>query len=364
MTTVRVPLGERSYDIQIQPGSLARLGAAVSAVVPKARRALVISDSNVAPHYLATAEASLAAAGITAAGAVVPAGESAKSLTEAARLYEACLDAGLERSGVVVALGGGVVGDLAGFVAATYLRGVAFVQVPTSLLAMVDASVGGKVAVDLPRGKNLVGAFHQPRLVLIDPSVLATLPPRQVSAGLAEVVKHGVIRDGAFLTWLEDHAPTVLAREADTMEHLIASNCRIKAAVVTADEREETGLRAILNFGHTTGHAIEAVQGYGGWLHGEAVAAGMCVATRVAAGSGVLQDEALADRLAGLLARFGLPVSLPAGVDPAALMAAMQYDKKAEGGRVQWVLPVRPGEVARAPVEIEIVTAALAALKA
>jgi len=364
MTTVHVPLGERSYDIQILPGALHRLGVHLAAALPRVRRALLITDETVAPHYLQPALHALAAAGITAAGASVPAGEGAKSLSEAARLYEACLDAGLERSGVVIALGGGVVGDLAGFIAATYLRGVAFVQVPTTLLAMVDASVGGKVAVDLPRGKNLVGAFHQPRLVLIDPQVLSTLPPRQVSAGLAEVVKHGVIRDAGFLTWLEDHAESVLALQAGVLEHLIATNCRIKASVVAADEREETGLRAMLNFGHTTGHAIEAVQGYGGWLHGEAVAAGMVVATRIAADTGVLADAALPQRLTAMLQRFTLPVRLPPGTDPAAVLAAMQYDKKAEAGKVQWVLPVRPGEVTRAPVPTAAVAAALAALAA
>lgn len=356
---VRVALGERAYDIVIAPGALGRLGNMIATALPKARRALVVTDSGVPAEYTRTALDTLTAAGVTAAVATVPEGDASKSLQEAGNLYEACLDGGLERSGVVIALGGGMAGDLGGFVAATYLRGVAFVQVPTTLLAMVDASVGGKVAVNLPRGKNLVGAFHQPRLVLADPQLLASLPPRAFAAGMAEVIKHGVIADPDFFAWLEQNADAILQHQPEALTDLVAVNCRIKAAVVSADEREETGLRATLNFGHTTAHAIEAVQGYGGLLHGEAVAIGMVAATDVAAQLGVLQDAAFPQRLAALLQRYGLPVRLPGALDVGRLMAAMKYDKKASGGAVRWVLPVACGQVAQQQVPSDAVAAAL-----
>lgn len=350
---VRVNLGERSYDIHIGLGVLAELGATVRASAPgnAGGRVLVIADAAVARHWLDPALASLQAAGLAAIAAEAPPGESAKTLAVAGRLYEACLDAGLDRHGVIVALGGGAVGDLAGFVAATFMRGIPFIQVPTTLLAQVDASVGGKVAVNLPRGKNLVGAFHQPRAVVADLATLRTLSEREYRSGLAEVVKHGIIRDRALFRFLEEHAEAILAQDPPVLEHVVERNCRIKGAVVSADEREG-GLRAILNLGHTVGHGLEAVAGRidaavtpsAGLLHGECVSVGLVAAAWLAARSGVLAQDDLPARLEALLQRFGLPVRFPADTDLAALQAAMSVDKKAMGGQLRWVLPVRLGQ--------------------
>lgn len=353
--TVRVELGERSYRIHIGDGILAELGRIVRESLPRTTRVLVVTDEGAGPHYLDRALAALRAAGIEAEARVVPAGEPAKTLSEAARLYEACLDAGLDRDGCVVALGGGAVGDLAGFVAATFLRGVHFVQVPTTLLAQVDASIGGKVAVNLPRGKNLVGAFHQPRAVVADVATLATLPAREYVAGLAEVVKHSLLRDRGLFAVLEDQTAAVLARDPALLEDLVERNCRIKGAVVSADEREG-GLRAILNLGHTVGHGVEAVLGRvekgepgasprQGLLHGECVSIGMIAAAWLSRRAGVLAQDDLPGRLEDLLRRLGLPVRLPPGTDLAAVREAMRYDKKARAGRLRWVLPVRVGQV-------------------
>ncbi|BDG60287.1 3-dehydroquinate synthase [Caldinitratiruptor microaerophilus] len=353
--TVRVELGERSYRIHIGSGILADLGHIVRETLPRATRALVVTDEGAGPHYLDRALAALRAAGIEAGSATVPAGEPAKTLSEAARLYEACLDTGLDRDGCVVALGGGAVGDLAGFVAATFLRGVDFVQVPTTLLAQVDASIGGKVAVNLPRGKNLVGAFHQPRAVVADVTTLATLPAREYVAGLAEVVKHALLRDRGLFALLEDETSAVLARDPALLEDLVERNCRIKGAVVSADEREG-GLRAILNLGHTVGHGVEAVLGRvekgepgatprEGLLHGECVSIGLIAAAWLSRRAGVLAQDDLPGRLEDLLRRLTLPVRLPPGTDLAAVREAMRYDKKARAGRLRWVLPVRVGQV-------------------
>jgi 3-dehydroquinate synthase len=348
MLKVGVELGVRGYDILIGGGLIPRLGELVREALPRARRALIITDTHVGPHYGATAKASLEAAGIQTVKATVPAGEAAKSLAQAYQLYTSCVSAGLERSSVIVALGGGVVGDLAGFVAATYLRGIPFVQVPTTLLAQVDSSVGGKTGVDLPQGKNLVGAFHQPSLVVADLDTLKTLPRREFVAGLAEVVKHAVIRDPGLLRVLEDEADRLLHLDPDVLGPVVEANCRIKAAVVAADETEQ-GLRAILNFGHTVGHALEAGLGYGTWLHGECVAVGMLAATAIARQVGVLRDLELPVRLERLLARLGLPTRLPDGVGLEQLAPLMARDKKVEAGRIRWVLPVRPGEVVITP---------------
>jgi len=353
---VRVPvdLADRSYPIEIAMGGLARLGEFVRQALPKATRCLIISDQSVAAIYGDRCVASIVTADIQAGIAVVAPGEGSKALGELGPLYSACAAAGLERSSVIVALGGGVVGDLAGFVAATYLRGVAFVQVPTTLLAQVDSSVGGKTGIDLPEGKNLVGAFHQPALVLTDPATLDTLPERELSAGMAEVVKHAVIRDAAFLELLEVNAERILALDPALISLVIAQNCQIKAAVVSADEREG-GLRAILNFGHTIGHAVEALMGFDGWRHGECVAFGMVAATRIARATGVLQDSNLLPRLESLLTRLRLPTRLPTGLDLAGLAPLMQRDKKVAGGRIHWVLPVRPGVMtvtAEVPAEV------------
>ncbi len=343
MPEVKVALGERSYSILIDRGLIPRLGELVRRVLPRARRALVITDANVAQHYGSTARAALEEAGFATTVAKVPPGEGSKSLAQAFNLYTSCVNAGLERSSVIVALGGGVVGDLAGFVAATYLRGIPFVQVPTTLLAQVDSSVGGKTGVDLPQGKNLVGAFHQPSLVVADLEVLQTLPRRELVAGLAEVIKHAVIRDPGFLHFLESHAEDILALNPAVMGAVVERNCLIKAEVVAADEREN-GLRAILNFGHTLGHAVEASMGFGKWLHGECVAVGMVAATNIARKAGILQEPDLPTRLERLLQRLGLPTRLPPELAPAALMPLMQRDKKVQDGRIRWVLPVRAGE--------------------
>jgi 3-dehydroquinate synthase len=245
----------------------------------------------------------------------------------------------------VLAVGGGVVGDLAGFVAATYNRGLPLLMVPTTLLAMVDSSVGGKVGINLPQGKNLVGAFHQPAAVWIDTSFLATLPDREYRSGLAEVVKYGVILDAELFAWLEQNADAVLAREPAAVGRVVARSCRLKADVVERDEREETGLRMVLNYGHTFAHAFEAVGGYGAWLHGEAVAAGMMCASRLAERRGLIQAE-VTERQAALLTRFGLPTARRPEWDADRLIEAMRRDKKNVGGRLRFVLPTRLGQVA------------------
>lgn len=363
---VRVELGERSYFVHIGEGILAGLGARVREAIPAAQRVLVIADAAVAERLLPAAADSLAAAGLQVHTATALAGEACKTLAEAARLYDACLDARLERSSAIVALGGGATGDLAGFVAATYLRGIAYIQVPTTLLAMVDASVGGKVAVNLPRGKNLVGAFHQPRAVVADTATLATLSDREYRSGLAEVVKHGILRDRGLFEYLEQHAGAVLQQDAAALEHVVERNVRIKGAVVSADEREG-GLRAILNLGHTIGHGLEAVQGrmegHGDLLHGECVSVGMIGAAWLAQRVGLLAQPDLPERLEALLLRFGLPVRMPPGTDLAAVRAAMALDKKAEGGQIRWVLPVRIGQVQVTrhvqPADVEAVLEAL-----
>lgn len=348
MAEVWVELGADRYPIYVGAGLIPRLGTLLQERLPKARRALIITDTNVGPRYADQVTASLEKAGIASTRAMVPAGEASKSLAQAYSLYTTCVKAGLERSSVIIALGGGVVGDLAGFVAATYLRGIPFVQVPTTLLAQVDSSIGGKTGVDLPEGKNLVGAFHQPSLVLADTDVLASLPRREVAAGMAEVIKAAFIRDEAFLKYLEVYAGSILALEAGIMERVVETSCRIKAEVVAADPTEQ-GLRAILNFGHTAGHAVEAHMGFGQWLHGECVAVGMVAATAISRFTGILQETDMQLRLERLLERFGLPTRLPPGLDPAVLTPLMARDKKVADGRIRWVMPRRSGEVIVTP---------------
>jgi 3-dehydroquinate synthase len=363
MPQVHVNLADRSYDILIDRGLIARLGTLVRKAVPRAQQALIITDTNVAPRFGPQAKASLEAAGIAVHKATVPAGEPSKSLAQAYNLYTACVNAQLDRHSVIVALGGGVVGDLAGFVAATYLRGIPFVQVPTTLLAQVDSSVGGKTGVDLPQGKNLVGAFHQPSLVVADLDTLSGLPRRELAAGLAEVVKHAIIRDAGFLRTLEAEGERILALDPVVMGAVVETNCRIKGEVVAADETEK-GLRAILNFGHTVGHAMELQLGLGNWLHGECVAVGMLAATHIARNTGVLKDLDLLTRLERLLSRLGLPTRIPPGLTLANMEPAMRRDKKAEGGLIHWVLPVRAGEVIVTPVvQMDTIEKALDALR-
>jgi len=341
--TVRVELGERGYDVRVGRGLLETLGEGVAAL-GGVSRAAVISDQTVAGLYGQRVLASLRAAGLTADLLAFPAGEPNKTLATAGRLFDKlfALAPAVDRSSVVVALGGGVPGDVAGFVAATALRGLRWVQAPTTLLADVDASVGGKTAVDHPAGKNLIGAFHQPRGVWIDVETLATLDARQVRAGLAECVKHGVIRDAALLDLLEAQADALLACRPGPMTELIARNVAIKAAVVAADERE-AGQRAHLNFGHTVGHALETLLGLGALSHGEAVALGMVAANALAVRRGLL-DADDAGRVAALLERLGLPVRR-GGLDPDTIWRIMQHDKKARGGKVRMVLAEALGRV-------------------
>ena len=328
--------GAQPYRITIGPGLLDD-GAALAGHV-RGRHLLIVSDSNVAPLYARQLAATLQAQ-LPQARAIVtclPAGEAAKTLDGFAELMRELADFGATRDACVFALGGGVVGDLAGFAAACWMRGIDVVQLPTTLLAMVDSSVGGKTAVDLPQGKNLVGAFHPPRAVFADTRVLRTLPERELRAGFAEVIKYGAIVDAAFLHWLEVHAEALLARDDAALAEAIARSCTHKVAIVERDPYEH-GERALLNFGHTFAHAIEAEQGYGGLNHGEAVATGMVLAARLSAALG-LADAGCGQRLAALLARFGLPTALPGNLDAAALLERMRMDKKAAASGLRFVL--------------------------
>jgi len=339
MRTVRVDLGERSYDITIERGLLRQIGPMMKALGFKGMAA-VVTNPKVCGLYGAVVTKSLEEAGLRPVVITVPDGEEYKSLEEVSKVFDALIAGRFERSTPIVALGGGVIGDLAGFVAATYLRGVPFVQVPTTLLSQVDSSVGGKTGVNHPRGKNLIGAFYQPKAVLIDPDVLKTLEDRELRAGLAEVVKYGVIRDPSFFAFLEENAGALLAQE-DEIITAIEKSCLIKAEVVGKDEKEE-GLRAILNFGHTFGHAIEALSGYGTFRHGEAVAIGMSMAAHL---SGLLGDEGgCAKRIDALLERLGLP-RVPPSLGAGEIIEAMKLDKKVTGGRIRFVLASRLGSV-------------------
>jgi 3-dehydroquinate synthase len=332
MRTITVELGERSYPIVIGSGLLGNgfdLGEHLAG-----DDCLVVSNETVAPLYLDKLSANLPGCSVNSIS--LRDGEAYKTLDTAAGILDALAGSRAGRDTTVIALGGGVVGDIAGFAAACYMRGVAFIQVPTTLLAQVDSSVGGKTGVNHAEGKNLIGAFHQPNIVLIDTATLDTLPDRELRAGLAEVIKHGAIADADFFAWLEESMPALLARDADALAYAIQRSCEIKAGVVAEDERE-SGRRAILNFGHTFAHAIERCQGYGEWLHGEAVAAGMVMA---AALSGV--DDAERQRLKNLVEAAGLPVAPPA-VGSAGMLDAMGMDKKALGRKLRFVLLERLG---------------------
>ena len=333
--------GAQPYRISIGPDLLAdgeRLATHLHG-----RDAFVVSDDQVAPLYLTRVVDALRRARPDARVATwtMPAGEASKTLATFAQAIDAIAGAGARRDATLFALGGGVVGDLAGFAAATWMRGIDCVQLPTSLLAMVDSSVGGKTGLDLDAGKNLIGAFHPPAAVLADTDALRTLPARELRAGFAEVVKYGAIRDAGFLEWLDVHADALLANDADTLAEAISRSCAHKAAIVERDPFER-GERALLNFGHTFGHAIEAEQAYAGLNHGEAVAVGMLLAARLSARLGMAGDGD-ARRLAALLERFGLPLAIPAGLDPDALLARMRLDKKATAGGLRFVLWRGPG---------------------
>jgi 3-dehydroquinate synthase len=328
---VRVDLGARSYDIHVGRGLLQRGGALARPLIAE-RRVFLVTDEIVAGLHAGRLEAGFAEAGIDVHRLVLPAGEQTKSWAELGRLLERLLDLRPERRSVLVALGGGVVGDITGLAASLLLRGVDFVQAPTTLLAQVDSAVGGKTAVDAPQGKNLIGSFHQPRLVLCDLDVLATLPGRELAAGYAEVVKYGLLGDADFFAWCEAHAPALLAGDVAAQTHAVAQSCRAKARIVGADERE-AGQRALLNLGHTFAHAFEASLGFGdALLHGEAVGFGMCLAFDLSAALGLCPPEDAA-RVRRHVAAAGLPTALPQGdwrIDR--LIALMAQDKKARGG--------------------------------
>ena len=338
--TERVQLGDRSYDICIGSGLLNGLGEACRGVAP-GDRMLLVTDDTVDRLYGQAVSDSLTQAGYEVVRLAVPAGEESKSGTQLFRLYDRAIEMALDRRACVMALGGGVVGDLAGFMAATYLRGLRFIQVPTTLLAMVDSAVGGKTGINLTQGKNLVGAFYQPALVVCDINVLQSLPPREFASGLAEVIKYGIIHDAAFFERLTGQVHQ-LAQNADALAGIVARSCAIKADVVRQDERDG-GLRNILNFGHTLGHALEKVAGYGTFLHGEAVGIGMAYAARVSARVHGLSTGEV-DRILALVKAAGLPIHAP-GFAWADLRHAMEVDKKGSSGQPRFVLADRIGHV-------------------
>jgi 3-dehydroquinate synthase len=337
-----VELGARSYDILIGPGLLGEAGRRLREAECRGK-IMLVSNEKVYNLYGEMAAAAIASAGYKMTTALIPDGEEYKTLATAEALYNKAFDSGLDRGSAIVSLGGGITGDLAGFVAATYMRGIAFVQLPTTLLAQVDSSVGGKVGVNHPAGKNIIGAFHQPRLVLADTATLGTLEAAEIRAGLAEVIKYGVIWDGEFLAWLEEHLDLLLRLDPAAVGKAIGISCRIKSAVVAEDEREQ-GIRAILNFGHTVGHAVEALTGYRVYRHGEAVAIGMAAEARLAVKTGRL-DPARSRRLETMLGRAGLPVAIPPGLSPQDLLASMLKDKKTMGGELTLILPNELGRV-------------------
>ena len=353
---LRVELGERGYDILVGPGLIAHAGAAIAPLLRR-RQIVIVTDETVAGHYLSPLRESLAEHGVATHAVVLPPGEATKDLAHFGRLVDDVLACGIERGTMLVALGGGVVGDIAGFAAATLLRGIDFVQIPTTLLAQVDSSVGGKTAINTSAGKNLLGAFYQPRLVLADTASLATLPRREVRAGYGEVVKHGLIRGTDFFEWLEAEGRAVCDLDAAALTRAVIESCHMKAAIVSADERE-TGDRALLNFGHTFGHALEAETGFGDrLLHGEAVALGMVLAFDFAVRLGLASGQD-AHRVRQHLAAAGLPTELgEIGLSGSAadrLLLHMSKDKKVRDGAITLILPRRIGEVfvsRDAPVE-------------
>jgi len=337
MQTLSVDLGERSYPIQIGQGLLSQ--PLIPAFI-KGRQVMVVSNETVAPLYLDVLLQQLE--GFQVDTVILPDGEQYKDLEHVNRMFDALLDRRHNRTTTLIALGGGVVGDMTGFAAACYQRGVAFIQVPTTLLSQVDSSVGGKTGVNHPQGKNMIGAFHQPQLVLADTDVLNTLPERELSAGLAEVSKYGLIYDADFLEWLEQNMVRLRAREPEALAYAIYRSCAIKAEIVAQDERE-SGMRALLNLGHTFGHAIETDRGYGQWLHGEAVGAGTMMAADLSARLGWLNQADL-DRIKALLLAAGLPVHAPADMTPERFKSLMAVDKKVLDGQLRLVLLKQLGQ--------------------
>ncbi|MEW9082866.1 3-dehydroquinate synthase [Caldanaerobacter subterraneus] len=341
MDKVVVELKERSYPIYFDYEGFDRVGDLIKKHV-RSSKTFVITDSNVYPLHFEKIEESLRKSGFDVSYEVVPAGETSKTMEMAERLLEVAYDSGLLRDSSIIALGGGVVGDIAGFVAATYMRGIDFIQIPTTLLAQVDSSVGGKVAVNLKKGKNIVGAFYQPKMVYIDTSVLGTLNKREVLGGLAEVIKYGVIWDFDLFTYIEENLGDILRLKKEDLTYIVKRSCEIKAKVVSLDEKEEN-LRAILNFGHTIGHAIEALTGYERYIHGEAVAIGMAYEARLAFNLGYI-DEGYLERILNLIKRAGLPADYE-GIEKTDMLNAIKLDKKMREGRINFVLPVGLGKV-------------------
>jgi len=341
---IKVDIPEHAYEIAIAPGSLDQLGEQMSKL-NLGKKVLLVSNPVIFKHYGAVAIAALTKTGFEVTNYNLPPGERYKTLNSIQKLYDVALENRLERSSTIVALGGGVIGDMAGFAAATWLRGINLVQVPTSLLAMVDSSVGGKTGVNHPKGKNLIGAFYQPRFVLIDPEVLKTLPTREFKAGMAEVIKYGVIWDEELFTQLaaSKHLDQLRYIKPEMIEYIITRSCQAKADVVSQDEKE-AGLRAILNYGHTIGHAIESVTGYNLLKHGEAVGIGMVAAGQIAVELGLWQKEDT-ERQNSLIQKTGLPSQLPSGLDIQAIIDALQLDKKVKSGKVRFVLPTQIGAV-------------------
>ena len=357
MQTLTVDLGDRSYPIHIGAGLLSQAGLILPHLAQK--RVMVVTNTTVAPLYLAQLRATLEAAGVTVAQVVLPDGEAYKTWETLNLIFDALLTDRAERKTTLIALGGGVIGDMTGFAAACYQRGVPFVQIPTTLLSQVDSSVGGKTGINHPLGKNMIGAFYQPKVVLADTDTLKTLPARELSAGLAEVIKYGLIWDAGFLAWLEASMDKLRALDPAAITHAIHRSCEIKAQVVGQDEREG-GIRAILNLGHTFGHAIETGMGYGNWLHGEAVAAGMVMAAQTSQRTGWLSGADV-ERTRALIRAAGLPDVAPdLGVDT--YLEYMGHDKKVEGGKMRFVLLKKLGEaVITGDVPADVLTGVLTA---
>lgn len=336
MRTLDIDLGSRSYPIHIGPDLLGDSAQLAELLRPHVkRRAMIVTNETIAPRYLEAVRAGLG--DIPSAAVILPDGESHKNLNTLDRIYEALLTEGFDRGGTILALGGGVIGDVAGFAAASYQRGIDFVQLPTTLLAQVDSSVGGKTGVNHALGKNMIGAFHQPVAVVADVKTLGSLPDKELRAGLAEVIKYGFIIDEAFFAWLETHIESLMARDEQALVEAIYRSCAIKARVVEADEREH-GQRALLNLGHTFGHAIEAAMGYGHWLHGEAVAAGTAMALDLALRLGDI-DASTRERGLALLKRAGLPIQPPTEMTPSVFLRYMRRDKKVADGQLRLIIP-------------------------
>jgi 3-dehydroquinate synthase len=357
VSKVSISLAERSYDIAIGAGLLADPATYVG--LPKANTAMIVTNSIVAPIYAAQLKGALASQYQRVLQVTLPDGEAFKDWQTLNLIFDALLTNGCDRKTVLFALGGGVVGDMTGFAAASYMRGVPFVQVPTTLLSQVDSSVGGKTAINHPIGKNMIGAFYQPSLVVTDISTLSTLPARELSAGLAEVIKHGIMADWAYFEWLEANMDKLLQGDVAAMSYAVRISCEIKARVVSLDEREgSSGIRATLNFGHTFGHAIEAGLGFGVWLHGEAVACGMVMAARLSQSLGYVEN-AFVERVINLLIRAGLPVVGPESITPDEYIHHMSVDKKAEGGQIKFVVIDKLGHAKVQAAPNDLIIAAL-----